>query len=125
MPPEVEKIFLFFGITMLLVLPIVIYGFVMIDKLIKHIYKEHHESWIHIGKPRGMFYTPPNTDSLKSMMSMQLNIFVWTFKTPLWMKDDNVLLNYLRKFRLSIGIANIAMLGLFILIIVTISQTVK
>ena len=59
------------------------------------------------------------------MISMQLNVFAWVFKTPKWTKSDVCSLSYLKKLRISLAIANLSMLGLFILIAITIQGLIK
>ena len=125
MEKEIQNVLAYFAIGMMIILPMAIYGFILIDKLIKQMYYSHNEEWVKVGKPSGMFYYPPEARSLQSMISMQLNIFVWVFKTPKWIKGDETSSSYLKKLRFILAIANLAMLGLFTLIAITIIGVIK
>jgi len=125
MEKEIQNVLTYFGIGMIVIVPIGFYGFIMIDKLIKHMYNSHNEEWTKVGKPSGLFYYPPEARNLQSMISMQLNIFIWVFKTPEWTKNDVLSLSYLKKLRISLAIANLSLLGLFILIAITIQGLIK
>lgn len=125
MEKEIQSVLIYFGIGMMLIVPMGIYGFMMIDKLIKQMYISHNAEWIKVGKPSGMFYYPPEARNLQSMISMQLNVFVWVFKTPKWVKGDETSSSYLKKLRVSLAIANLSMLGLFAFIAITIIGLIK
>jgi len=125
MEKEIQNILTYFGIAMIIILPMAIYGFIMIDKLIKQMHNSHNEEWIKVGKPSGMFYYPSGARNLQSMISMQLNVFIWAFKTPKWVKSDAISSSYLKKLRFSLAIANLSMLGFFTLIVITIQGLIK
>lgn len=125
MEKEIQNILIYFGIGMMIIVPIGIYGFMMIDKLIKQMYNSHNEEWIKVGKPSGMFYYPPEARNLQSMISMQSNVFVWIFKTPKWIKGDEAPSSYLKKLRVSLAIANLSILGIFAFMAITIIGLTK
>ena len=107
-------------LAMLVILPMAMYGFVLIDKLIKHLYEAFNDEWYKLGKPSGLMYYPPNTKNLQSMLSLQINMFIWTFKTPKWIKNDAISLSLLKKIRWIFLVTNIAMLVLFGFIVMSI-----
>ncbi|WP_373034079.1 hypothetical protein [Sulfurovum sp.] len=125
MENEIKDILSYLGMGMAVILPIGIYGFLLIDKLIKRMYESFNAEWQKVGKPSGMFYFPPEGRSLQSMISMQLNIFVWFFKTPVWIKSDAVSLENLKRLRWSFAIANIAMLILFVVVFLMIKDLIQ
>ena len=115
MENEIKNILSYFGVGIAIILPIGIYSFLLIDKLIKRMYESFNEEWQKVGKPSGMFFFPPDGKNSQSIISMLLNIFVWFFKTPTWIKDDAVSLKNLKRLRWSLAISNIALLILFII----------
>jgi hypothetical protein len=62
-----ENIGNYIGLAMLVILPMVIYGFVLIDKLIKHLYEVFNDEWCNLGKPSGLMYFPPNSKNFQSI----------------------------------------------------------
>ena len=98
------------GLLMMVVFPIAMYGFLLIDKLIRRLYETFYDEWVRVGKPSGLLYFPPDSKNAESMISLQINIFSWFFKTPQWIKDDALSLSHLRKIRLSLALGNILML---------------
>jgi len=101
------------GLVMLVILPMSIYGFLLIDRLIKRLYEEFNDEWYKVGEPRGLIYSPPNSKKFQSMLSLQINMFVWTFKTPKWIKNDAIALSLLNKIRWIVAISNIGIVILF------------
>jgi len=101
------------GLAMLVILPMSLYGFLLIDKLIKRLYEEFNDEWHKAGEPCGLIYSPPNSKNFQSMLSLQINMFVWTFKTPTWIKNDAIALSILNKIRWIVAISNIGIVVLF------------
>jgi len=101
------------GLAMLVILPMSLYGFLLIDRLIKRLYEEFNDEWYKVGEPRGLIYSPPNSKKFQSMLSLQINMFVWTFKTPKWIKNDAIALSLLNKIRWIVAISNIGIVVLF------------
>jgi len=60
------------GLAMLIILPMSLYGFLLIDRLIKRLYEEFNEEWYKVGEPRGLIYSPPNSKNFQSMLSLQI-----------------------------------------------------
>jgi hypothetical protein len=110
------------GLLMMVVFPIAMYGFLLIDKLIRRLYETFYEEWVRVGKPSGLLYFPPDSKNIQSMIAFQINIFVWFFKTPQWIKDDSLSLSYLRKIRLSLALGNILMLLGVIALVLSLKQ---
>jgi hypothetical protein len=125
MEQNIQSIFIYFIIAMIVVIPIGIYSFILIDKIIKKMYQEFNDEWIKVGKPSGMFYYPPEGRNMQSIMSMQLNMFSWIFKTPEWIKNDVISLSNLKRLRFSLILVNLLMLGLFIWGAITIQGLIK
>jgi len=115
----------YFGLAMILIVPMGIYAFVLIDKLIKRLYEVFNDEWCHLGKPSGLFYFPPNSRNFQSMISLQINMFIWVFKTPKWIKDDAISLSMLKKIRWVILVANIGIIVLFGFIFMSIVGSIK
>ena len=120
MEKDIQGIFTYFIIGMMVIVPMGIYSFRLIDKIIKTMYQSFNTEWIKVGKPSGIFYYPPEAKNIQSMISMQLNIFSWIFKTPEWIKSDITSLSNLKKLRFTLILVNLIMLGLFILIAIKI-----
>ena len=115
----------YIGLVMVVILPMIIYGFVLIDKLIRHLYEVFNDEWCKLGKPSGLMYFPPHSKNFKSMLSLQKNIFIWIFKTPAWIKNDTIALSLLKKIRWIVAVVNIAILILFGLIFISILGQIK
>jgi len=113
MENEIKEFMIYFGVMMAFVLPLGIYVFILLDKIIKRLYETFNFEWENMGKPCGIFYYPPNTKNIQSMLSMQLNMFRWIFKTPAWIKTDLISLSYLKKLRWLVLITNIGMISPF------------
>ena len=111
-----------FGLFLMVIVPLSIYAFLLIDKLIKRLYEDFHDEWCKVGKPSGLLYFPPESKNLQSLLSFQINIHYWVFKTPKWIKNDSLSFSYLKKIRLSLAIANILIIVFFVMIVVSLRQ---
>ena len=120
-----ENIGIYFGLAMIFIIPMGIYIFLLIDKLIKRLYEAFNDEWCNLGKPSGLFYYPPDSRNIQSILSLQINMFMWTFKTPKWIKNDATSFNILKKIRWFVAVVNIAMLVLFGFIFITIVELIK
>ena len=118
MEKVIDEIISVLSIGVMVFVPMSIYGFIMIDKLIKQMYHDHNQVWADAGKPNGIFFYP-EAKNIKSMLAMQINIFSWTFKTPAWIHSDDVAYGYLKRLRVSIVIGNLFLLGVFAYIAIT------
>ena len=65
------------------------------------------------GKPCGMFFRPFESENIRSMISMQINLFKWFFITPKWIKEDEIAKAYLSSIRRITIIANLIIFGIF------------
>ena len=124
MPVEIESMMGNILIVFIVVFVLSMYGFFLIDKIVKHLYESYRSEWVRAGKPCGMFFYPEKTRNINSMLAMQKNAFIWLFRTPFWMKSDMVLLSYLKKLRYSVIISNLGMLLLFVYVALAIQGVV-
>ena len=90
-----------------------LYIFRIVDKLIKQMFAYHKGEWIKVGKPCGIFFRPIESKNIRSMISMQINLFKWFFITPKWIKEDEIAKAYLSSIRRITIIANLIILGIF------------
>ena len=86
-------------------------AFWMFDKLVRSEYASHREDWEQDGKPSGFFFHPPETQTPGSWLAFQRCTFVWLFKTPEWMRQDERTLRWVFWLRVSVLTWNLGVLG--------------
>ena len=112
MSNEIQYIIEYALIGLAVLLPIAFIGFFFIDKIFKRLHESFNSDWESYGKPCGLFYYPLGTRNMQSMLTMQMLMFTWFFKTPLWIKNDACSASYLLKARACVLIWNVGFLSL-------------
>jgi hypothetical protein len=93
-----------------LALPIFIYSFVLLDRLIQAEYESHKAAWEADGKPMGFFFFPPGQNWLDKFRGGWVRnriSFVWLFKTPSWVSASIEYRVWLRRFRICVLVWNL------------------
>jgi len=93
-----------------LALPILIYSFVLLDRLIQAEYESHKAAWEADGKPMGFFFFPPGQnwlDKFRGGWARNRISFVWLFKTPSWVSASIEYRVWLRRFRICVLVWNL------------------
>jgi hypothetical protein len=93
------------------------------DQLIKREYYLYYECWKRDGKPIGFLWIPPEVKVLGglaarpgSIFAFQKLTFIWTFRTPQWMRDDGEALRLLRRYRILNVVWYVAFIATLILL---------
>src|SRR3954465_8192420 len=74
------------GVTLVGVL---LSGFYFFDRLIRHEYQFHRDTWEKDGRPVGYYvFHPPEATWLGSGLASHRCSFSWLFHTPLWVHSD-------------------------------------
>ncbi len=96
--------------------PVLLYGFWMFDQLVRLEYTDYRTQWEEDGGPHGFFWVPreakggASSIKVNSSFARQRCNFVWLFKTPLWMAQDERALSLLSRFRVMVAVWNIGCL---------------
>jgi hypothetical protein len=108
-------------ILLVVAAPIVFYSFMVFDRLVRAQYEGHREAWIASGRPRGFFWSAPECSWLGSAYALHRASVSWLFKTPSWAASSSIYLRWLRRFRLSVLLWNVIVMGTFIAVAVTLT----
>jgi hypothetical protein len=95
---------------------VLLYGFVLFDRLLRAEYEGHRQIWEADGRPRGFFWRPAESSSfdiLSQVARLRLN-FAWLFRTPSWIAESPLYKVSLRKHRLAVLIWNVGVLVWFV-----------
>ncbi len=92
-------------------------AFINFDRLIKIQHGRYKADWVKDGKPRGMYWKPPELSwfDFGSSISMQKLSVAWLFKTPQWASADSEAKECLRKMRMYVIVFYVAVIFLFII----------
>jgi hypothetical protein len=77
-----------------------------VDRLVRLQYAFHRQAWEADGKPNGMLFRPPESEGMSSSWALQRCLFVWSFKSPEWMRQDQKALRLVLLMRVSLLIFN-------------------
>ena len=73
-----------------------------VDRLVRLQYASHRQAWEADGKPNGMLFRPPESEGMRSSWALQRCMFVWSFKTPEWIRQDRRALRLVFLMRVSL-----------------------
>jgi hypothetical protein len=98
---------------------ILLYGFVLFDRLVKTEYDQYRLLWAADGNPRGFFWRAERTGlfDIWGALSRTRLTYVWLFRTPPWIQASPLLKRWLNRMRLSILVWNIGVLTCFVLVV--------
>jgi hypothetical protein len=57
-----------------------VWGFRGFDSALRHLYSENHEKWVHLGKPCGFFWVPPEARQQLTSSSLVRAKLFWSCK---------------------------------------------
>jgi hypothetical protein len=73
------------------------------DRILEAQYSDHRDAWEHDGKPRGLFWTPPEEGLIERGFSSRVKSGLaqgrWCWKIPDWAIDDTNAQSLIRKYR--------------------------
>ena len=94
---------------------VLLYAFVLFDRLLRAEYEQYRQAWETDGRPAGFFWRAEECDFLLSKFARLRLTFAWLFRTPSWIASSPSLIATLRRHRLAVLVWNLGVLVLFIL----------
>jgi hypothetical protein len=95
-------------------LPVLLYSFIMFDRLVKAEYAMNRIAWEADGKPRGFFWNAPECSFIRSNWARNRLSFLWLFSTPLWAMASPECQTWLRWLRICVLAWNILLVIAFL-----------
>ena len=80
--------------------PILLFGFVSFDQLIKIEHDSYRKCWERDGKPIGFLWRPAGAGWVFNGIATQILFFRWLFIRPPWSKSSAYATTWLRRFRM-------------------------
>lgn len=102
------------ALVILLALPVLIYAFVLLDRLIRAEYELDKAAWEADGRPAGFFWRSPECTWFRSYMARNRISFAWLFTTPPWAARAAHCRTWLSRLRIAVLAWNVAIVTLFI-----------
>lgn len=96
------------AILLLIGAPILLYGFLQADQLVRAQYHSHRDDWERDGRPAGFFFWPPGFRRRFPP--------VWLFRTPAWVRTSPECLARLRRYRLCALVWNIICITIMVMV---------
>jgi len=101
-------------ITLVPLIGVLLYAFVLFDRLLRVQYEEHRSAWEADGRPAGFFWRAQECDFLKRYLSRARLAFAWLFRTPTWIERSSASAAMLSRHRFIVLIWNIGILIWFV-----------
>ncbi len=95
-------------ILLLIGAPILLYGCLQADQLVRAQYHSHRDDWERDGRPAGFFFWPPGFRRGFPK--------VWLFRTPAWVHTSPECLARLRRYRLCALVWNIICISIMVVV---------
>jgi len=94
---------------------VLLYAFVLSDRLLRAEYEQHRPVWEADGRPAGFFWHAQECDFFISKLARIRLALVWLFRTPAWIASSPALVTMLRRHRFAVLVWNIGILIWFVL----------
>jgi hypothetical protein len=102
----------------ILLVPLVVvllYAFVLFDRLLRAEYEQHRPAWETDGRPAGFFWRAQESGFFLSKLAVIRLSFAWLFRTPAWVASSPALVTMLRRHRYAVLVWNIGVLVWFVI----------
>ena len=103
-----------FAIVVVAGIPLLIYSFVMFDRLVRAEYESYRAAWELDGKPYGYFWKAPECTYFKSGWARDWLCFKWLFTTPFWAHEIPRCQVWLTRMRICVLVWNIMLVLIFL-----------
>src|SRR5205809_4901391 len=106
------------AVLIAILIPILLYSFLLFDRLVRQEYSDYRSQWEQDGRPRGFFWRPQEVHAfdITSVFARSRVMYVWLFSTPEWIARAPVLRSWLRRVRTGVLVWNVGMLALLFLL---------
>jgi hypothetical protein len=88
-------------------LPVLLYSFILFDRIVAAGYIQDRLAWESAGKPRGFFWSKPECSYIGSSFARNRLSLVWLFQGPAWAAENPTCANWLMRLRICVLIWNI------------------
>ena len=95
-------------------IPLLIYSFLMFDRVVKTEYESNREAWELDGKPYGYLWKAPECTYFRSSWARNRLSFAWLFTTPKWTLGMPNCQSWLTRMRICVLGWNIMIVSLFL-----------
>jgi hypothetical protein len=95
-------------------LALLLYAFLMFDRIVRTEYEKNRIVWEADGRPCGFFWNAPECTLVRSGWARNRLSFVWLFTTPSWSDDSAECKIWLRRLRVSVFAWNVLILVSFL-----------
>jgi hypothetical protein len=93
---------------------ILLYAFVLFDRLLLTEYHQFRDVWEADGRPAGLFWRAPECNRFFSHLARARLSFAWLFRTPNWVSASPALAAQLQRQRWAVLIWNVGLLIWFV-----------
>jgi hypothetical protein len=102
----------FLGIYLVSLLGVLLYAFLLFDRLVRAEYEQHRPMWEADGRPAGFFWSAKECGYLSHYTRIRLS-FAWLFRTPAWVANAPPMVATLRRLRFAVLAWNVGFLSWF------------
>ena len=90
------------GFAMIPLKTVLLYSFVMFDRLVRLEHERHRAHWEADGRPCGSLWHPAEANRLGSALACARLSFIWLFRAPRWVSESPDLVAIWRRHRMAI-----------------------
>lgn len=96
--------------------PLLVYAFLMFNRVVRTEYETYRAAWEADGKPCGFFWRAPECTYFRSGWATNRLSFIWLFRTPSWAANSTDCRSWLKRLRICALAWNLLMVFLFLLL---------
>ena len=103
------------AVALIPLLAVLLYSFVLFDRLVRFEYEQHRASWDADGRPHGFLWHPRETNRLGSALACMRASIIWLFRSPPWVSESATLTVIWHRFRFAVLVWNVGVVAWFAL----------
>ena len=97
-------------LPLLPLIAVLLYAFILFDRLLRSEYQHHRNLWEADGRPAGFFWHAPECEFITSHLVRSRLVFSWLFRTPSWIMGSPEFTKQLRNHRWAVLLWNVGVL---------------
>ena len=107
------------GLALIPLIAVLLYSFVLFDRLVRFEYEQHRASWDADGRPHGFFWRPQEASHFGSALACACASIYWLFRSPPWVSESANLTVIWRRLRFAVLVWNVGIVACAALFVIS------
>jgi hypothetical protein len=107
------------GFALVPLIAVLLYSFVLFDRLVRVEHEQHRALWEADGRPCGFFWHPKEASRLGSGLACTRLSLIWLFRSPSWISESPNMTATWHRLRFTVLVWNVGVVAWFALFLMS------